>query len=320
MAGAAVIMGRIGVDLYPQQEGPLEYVTSFAKSVGGTAANVAVAAARLGISVDLITAVGDDQFGEYLVRALRGFGVGTDLISTDQVLRTPLAFAELDPPESPGLLFYRSPSAPDLQLVTRAGDARTTGFAEADLAWVTGTGLSVEPSRATTMGLLETRGRASTTVFDLDWRPMLWPDAAEAPQRYRAALRHCSIAVGNREEVSIATGLPATSDPDVLAQALLDLGPDVAVVKLGGEGTYAQWKRSWSPGDERDGSLTVPVTPVEVVCGLGAGDAFGGSLVEGIVRGRTIAETLARASKAGAIVAGRLACADAMPTPDELDG
>lgn len=318
----AVIVGRISVDLYPEQTGPLADVSTFAKSVGGTAANVAVAAARLGVDVDLITGVGDDQFGAYLRGALTGFGVGTQFVHTDPVLRTPLAFAELDPPESPGLLFYRAPSAPDLQLELTDNDARVAAFVNARIGWVTGTGLSVSPSVGATLALLEARAvklsaAAGTTVIDLDWRPMLWPDQSMAQERLTRALAHATVGVGNREEISIATGVSIDAEPEQLADAVLAAGPSVAIVKCGEDGTFAKWRDSWA--DEGAGEIFVLPTPVPVVCGLGAGDAFGGALVEGIVSGRLIGDTIRRASLAGAIVASRLACADAMPTQHELE-
>jgi 5-dehydro-2-deoxygluconokinase len=325
----AVIVGRISVDLYPEQTGPLEEVSSFAKSVGGTAANVAVAAARLGVDADLVTGVGDDPFGSYLRGALQDFGVGTQFVHVDPVLRTPLAFAELDPPESPGLLFYRAPSAPDLQLELAEDDARVAAFVNARVGWVTGTGLSVSPSVGATLALLEARAvklRAAagagpracgTTVIDLDWRPMLWPDPSQAQERLTRALAHATVGVGNREEISIATGVSIDGEPEQLADAVLAAGPSVAIVKCGEDGTYAKWRRSWA--DEPAGEIFVLPTPVPVICGLGAGDAFGGALVEGIVSGRVIGDTIRRASLAGAIVASRLACADAMPTEQELE-
>ena len=103
-------MGRVGVDLYPQQSGvPLADVRTFAKSLGGSATNVAVAAARLGHAAAVITKVGDDPFGPYVRQALASFGVDPRFVSTDPSLRTPIVFCELLPPENPPLLFYRQP-------------------------------------------------------------------------------------------------------------------------------------------------------------------------------------------------------------------
>src|SRR5206468_7020129 len=111
-----ITMGRIGVDIYPQSDGPLEGVTAFSRSLGGTATNVAVAAARLGRRAAVITKVGDDPFGRYAVAALAGFGVDTGLVGRTAALPTPVVFAELDPPDEPRIWFYRYPKAPDMML------------------------------------------------------------------------------------------------------------------------------------------------------------------------------------------------------------
>jgi 5-dehydro-2-deoxygluconokinase len=124
-----VTMGRIGVDLYPEQIGvPLDQVRTFRKMLGGTATNVAVAAARLGRRTAVITKVGDDPFGRYIRGALEGFGVDPGFVGTDPDLRTPLAFCEIHPPDDFPLLFYREPSAPDLQLRAALLDTSATNF------------------------------------------------------------------------------------------------------------------------------------------------------------------------------------------------
>ena len=109
-------VGRVGVDLYPEQPGPLAEVRTFAKSLGGTATNVAVGAARLGRRSAVLTKVGADGFGTYVRQALTGFGVDATWVGTEPTLHTPVVFCELDPPEDPPLLFYRDPVAPDLTL------------------------------------------------------------------------------------------------------------------------------------------------------------------------------------------------------------
>jgi len=169
-----ITMGRIGVDIYPQSDGPLESVTAFARSLGGTATNVAVAAARLGRRVAVITKVGDDPFGRYAIGALAGFGVDTALVSSTPDLPTPVVFAELDPPEEPRIWFYRYPKAPDMMLT--GADLDPEAIRAAEIFWATGTGLSDEPSLAATMEALSLRAPDATTILDLDWRPMLWPD------------------------------------------------------------------------------------------------------------------------------------------------
>jgi 5-dehydro-2-deoxygluconokinase len=299
-----ITMGRIGVDIYPQSDGPLEDVTAFARSLGGTATNVAVAAARLGRRVAVITKVGDDPFGRYAIAALGGFGVETRLVSSTPHLPTPVVFAELDPPDDPRIWFYRYPKAPDMMLTV--DDLDLAAIRDAAIFWATGTGLSDEPSVTATMEALSLRDPDGTTVLDLDWRPMLWPDPAAAPERYRAALRHASVVVGNRSEVAVAVG---ELEPDAAAAALLALGPRLAVVKLGGEGVLV--------ATEHSSEVVAPIR-VEVVNGLGAGDAFGGALCHRLLAGDDPAAAVRFANAAGAHVVARLACADAMPTEAEV--
>jgi 5-dehydro-2-deoxygluconokinase len=304
-----ITMGRVGVDLYPEQIGVrLADVQTFAKSLGGSATNVAVAAARLGARAAVITKVGDDPFGPYVREALEDFDVDARWVGTHPTLRTPVVFCEIFPPDDFPLLFYREPQAPDMTLDVDELDFEA--IREARVFWTTGTGLSAEPSRSATLAALRARRDAdddAITVHDLDHRPMFWSDESEAGHWAREALSHATVAVGNRDEVEVATG---TRDPEAAADALLELGVRVAIVKRGPEGVLARTE---------DETVEVPPVRTEVVNGLGAGDAFGGALVHGMLEGLGLRETIELANAAGALVASRLACADAMPTIGELE-
>ncbi|MFF8671849.1 5-dehydro-2-deoxygluconokinase [Streptomyces sp. NPDC015242] len=307
MAYDLITMGRIGVDLYPLQTGvPLPQVTSFGKFLGGSASNVAVAAARLGRRTALITRTGDDPFGAYLHEALKDFGVDDRWVTPVPGLPTPVTFCEIFPPDDFPLYFYRQPKAPDLEI--DAHELDLDAIREARVFWITGTGLSEEPSRTATLAALAHRAKAGPTVFDLDWRPMFWPDPAQARPFYTEALRHTTVAVGNLDEVEVATGV---REPHAAARALLDAGVELAVVKQGPKGVLAVN----SAGE----SAEVPPLPVTVLNGLGAGDAFGGSLVHGLLAGWDLEKTMRHANAAGAIVASRLECSSAMPTPAEIE-
>ena len=302
-------VGRVGVDIYPQQPGPLKDVATFAKYLGGTATNVAVGAARLGRRSAVLTKVGQDPFGDFVREALVGFGVDPSYVGTAPDLNTPVVFCELDPPEDPALFFYRAPIAPDLTLGD--DDVPWALVRDVPVFWVTGTGASVEPSRTTQLAMLKHRGRPEPdgqryTVLDLDWRPMFWPSIDDARVEYDAMLDHVNVAVGNRAEVEVAVG---TSDPHEAAERLLARGVQLAMVKMGGAGVLVATPEA-----------TRVVTPhrVKVVCGLGAGDAFGAALVHGLMSGWDAVRCAEYANAAGAIVASQLACADAMPTLDEL--
>ena len=301
-----ITMGRVSVDLYPQQIGVhLAEVRTFAKSLGGSATNVSVAAARLGVRAAVITKVGDDPFGPYVRDALRGFDVDPRWVGTHPTLRTPIVFCEIFPPDDFPLLFYREPKAPDMTLAVDELDL--DAIRSARVFWTTGTGLSAEPSRAATLAALEARhGGDGITVHDLDHRPQFWPDETAAGRWARAALSHATVAVGNRDEVEVAVG---TRDPHEASAALLDLGVQVAIVKQGPAGVLVR---------TAGGVVEVPPVEVEVVNGLGAGDAFGGALVYGLLQGWEPARAVRLANAAGAYVASKLACADDMPTLDQL--
>jgi 5-dehydro-2-deoxygluconokinase len=306
MADLEVItMGRVSVDLYPEQIGiPPEEVKTFAKSLGGSATNVAVAAARLGHKSAVITKVGDDGFGPYIRAALEGFGVDARFVGTDPDLRTPLAFCEIFPPDDFPITFYREPKAPDINIEVE--DLDLEEISDVPLFWVTGTGLSEEPSRSTTLKALAARS-GQITVIDLDYRPMLWGSREETECWYREALGHATVAVGNQEEVEVAVG---TGDPHEASRALLDLGLELAIVKRGPEGVLARTSA---------GVVEAAPIEVEIVNGLGAGDAFGGALCHALLFGWDPERAIRFANAAGAIVASRLACADDMPTADEVE-
>jgi 5-dehydro-2-deoxygluconokinase len=301
-----VALGRLGVDLYPLQVATgLEDVETFGKYLGGSAANVAVATARYGHSAALVSGVGSDPFGRFLLRQLEEYAVSSALVQEVPELPTPVTFCEIFPPDDFPLYFYRRPSAPDLQ-ITLDGPGREA-CAGARVLWATGTGLSEEPSRGTTLEALALRTHDQLTVLDLDYRPMFWTDPTEATEWVRKALGHVTVAVGNLDEVEVAVG---TREPREAARRLRDLGVRLAVVKQGPRGVLAV---------DDDGEVEVPPVPVEVVNGLGAGDAFGGALCHALLSEWDPERTIRYANAAGAIVASRLACADDMPTREEVE-
>jgi 5-dehydro-2-deoxygluconokinase len=304
-----ITMGRVSVDLYPEQVGvSLPRVKTFAKSLGGSPTNVAVAAARLGSRAAVVTKVGDDPFGTYVREALATFGVDGRWVSTDPDLRTPLAFCEVHPPDHFPLLFYREPKAPDLNLAR--SDLDLEAIRRARLLWTTGTGLSAEPSRSATLMALEARvgtPHGGITIHDLDHRPQFWSEQAEAGRWAREALAHATVAVGNQDEVEVAVG---TRDPREASEALLELGVGLAIVKRGPDGVLAR---------THAGVVELEPIRLEVRNGLGAGDAFGGALAYALLADWDTERALRLANAAGAVVASRLACADAMPTLSELE-
>ncbi len=298
-------MGRVGVDLYPQQSNVgLEDVDSFGKYLGGSAGNVAVAAARYGHSVGLISRTGDDPFGRFVKRALRDLGVDTAYVGTDPSLPTPVTFCEIFPPDNFPLYFYRFPQAPDTRI--GPGEIPPLAVQRARLLWTTLTGLSVEPSRTAHAQAWALRERREHTVIDLDYRPMFWRSTEDATRAAAEALAQSTVAIGNREECEVAVG---ETEPERAARALLDRGVTLAIVKQGPKGVLAM------TADER---VESPPFAVSVVNGLGAGDAFGGAVCHGLLQGWSLERTIRFANAAGAIVAGRLECSTAMPDEDEV--
>ncbi|MEV7826979.1 5-dehydro-2-deoxygluconokinase [Microbacterium enclense] len=300
-----VVMGRLGVDIYPLQDGVgLEEVSTFGKYLGGSAANVAVAAAQYRHDVALVSRTGDDPFGRYLHRELRRLGVDDSAVAVDELYPTPVTFCEIFPPDDFPLYFYREPKAPDLNI--SPDQLAPLDLQSARIMWATVTGLSREPSYGTHLEAWSRRARAEHTILDLDYRPMFWESPAEATQRVGEALQHVTVAVGNREECEVAVG---ETDPLRAADALLDRGVSLAIVKQGPRGVLAK---------TADESVEVPPYFVDVINGLGAGDAFGGALCHGLLSGWDLERILRFANVAGAIVASRRECSTAMPDETEV--
>jgi len=291
----AAVVGRVGIDLYPNQlETALRDVRTYTRYVGGFAGNVGTGLARLGVKTAIVSRVGDDGHGEFVRAFLEREGIDTRWLAVDSEWLTPPTFCEIWPPDRFPLTFYRRPTAPDWQI--RPEDVDREELANVPLVFATGTGLAQSPSRETTLRLLgEHRG---TTVFDLDRRPTLWDRAEAFLEAAQDAAGLADVVVGNTDEVAAAGGV----------EALLELAPAL-IVKRGGDGAVL-----YAEGEVVD----VPGIPVEVVNGLGAGDAFAAALGYALVRGLGLREGVRLGNVAGAYVAQRVPCSEAMPTLDEL--
>jgi len=301
-----ITIGRVGIDVYPLQVGVgLEDVTSFGKFLGGSATNVAVAAAKYGLSSAVITRTGNDPFGKYVHNELVRLGVSDEFVSGVTGLNTPVVFCEIFPPDDFPLYFYREPKAPDLEI--KASELDLSAIRDAKIYWSTVTGLSQEPSRSAHFAAWEARGRKENTILDLDYRTMFWNSPEEATAQVTRALEHVTVAIGNKEECQVAVG---ETDPHRAADALLERGVELAIVKQGPKGVLAKTKGE---------TVEVPPYLVDVVNGLGAGDSFGGAICFGLLQGWGLEQMLRFANVAGAIVAGRLECSTAMPTREEVE-
>ena len=301
-----ITIGRVGIDIYPLQDGVgLEDVDTFGKYLGGSATNVAIAAARHGLKSAVITRTGEDPFGRFVHKELGRLGVDDRFVASADNLNTPVTFCEIFPPDDFPLYFYRAPIAPDLMIAGR--DLDLDAISRARIYWSTVTGLSREPSRSAHHTAWQVRDPESLTILDLDYRPMFWSNPAEASAEVARALEKVSVAVGNREECEIAVG---ETDPHRAADALLERGVKLAVVKQGPKGVLAK---------TADETVEVPPYFVDVVNGLGAGDSFGGALCYGLLQGWELEKILRFANVAGAVVAGRRECSTAMPTTAEVE-
>lgn len=301
-----VTIGRVGVDIYPLQDGVgLEDVETFGKYLGGSATNVAIAAARHGLTSAVITRTGNDPFGRFVSKELTRLGVDNKFVRTVEGLNTPVTFCEIFPPDDFPIYFYRQPIAPDL--VIKNNELDLDAIAHARVYWSTVTGLSQEPSRSAHYTAWMARAKARHTILDLDYRPMFWANPETATKEVGRALENVTVAIGNREECEIAVG---ETDPHRAADALLERGVELAVVKQGPKGVLAKTR-----------SETAEVAPyfVDVVNGLGAGDSFGGALCYGLLNEWPLEKMLRFANIAGAIVAGRRECSTAMPTTLEVE-
>jgi 5-dehydro-2-deoxygluconokinase len=295
-ATQVAVMGRLCADLYPEQlRTPLAEVETFRRFVGGFAGNVSTGLARLGVRCTIVSAVGDDGFGEYVRGYLEREGVDCSQLSTHPTLRTALAFCEAWPPDRFPITFYRTPTCPDWEL--RFSELDIESIVRAPLALVTGTGLAREPSRTATLGVVRARAeRGARTIFDADWRAQLW----EQPEEYRVVAGLAAAAA------DIVVG----GDGELEAAGLGPQSADTVVVKHGPDGVTVY---------QRGAASTIPPMPVEVVNGLGAGDAFLAAFTAGLLDGLDAVAAARRGSAAGALVATRLACSDAMPTHAELE-
>ena len=287
----AVVIGRVGIDLYPNElSTPLRDVRTYTRFVGGFAGNVATGLARLGVRPAIVSRVGAEGHGDFVREWLEGEGVDVSFLRTDPYWPTPPTFCEVWPPDRFPITFYRRPTAPDWQISPEDYNAETV--AAAPLLYATGTGLAQSPSRETTLAALA--AHRGTTIFDLDWRPSLWDDTDLFPALAAEAAASADIVIGNEEEVAAAHVKDAPR----------------LVLKRGERGATV-----FDRGTRTD----IPPVPVEVINGLGAGDAFAAAVGQALLSGRDLVDAVRRGTVAGAIVAGRLACSEAMPSLEELE-
>lgn len=319
-----VCIGRTCVDLYAEQEGAkLEDVQSFRKYVGGSAANIALNTARLGVKSAMLTRVGEEQMGRYVRRTMADTGVDVSHTSFDPDHLTPyvlLAIRNID--DFPRIFAYGD--AADLAL--DEDDVDPDFIASSKALLVTGTPLSREGSRAASLRAAKAAKEAGTKiVFDLDYRPVFWGVASheqggemfvaseEVTQVYESMLPDCDLVIGTEEEIQIAGG---STDTDEAVRNIRELSNATIVLKVGAMGAIVFPEEI--PEDLEDG-ISVPGFPVEVFNSVGAGDAFMSGFLSGWLREEPFDECLRLGNACGAIVVSRHGCSPAMPTQEELE-
>ena len=301
-----ITVGRISVDLFAEQMNTsFSQPQTFHKSIGGSPTNVAVAAAKLGHKSAIVTKVGIDPLGQYVLNKLSEFGVNTDFVKVAESGLTPVVLASQDPPEDPKIIFHRQPQAPDTQLTLSDIDPET--LLAAKIFWVSACALSNGETAKSAITWLKQRGRKQESIIDLDYRPSFWANADAARAAAQEAISMCTIAIGNIAECQVALGI---SDPQEAATELIKRGVRIAIVKMGGDGVLLATQ------NER---IVIAPRSIKLVCGLGAGDAFGGAFVHGLLSGWGLQEIGEFANAAGAYLASELMCADAMPTIEILN-
>lgn len=302
-----VVIGRAGMDLYPDPPGTrTEEASRFVACLGGSSANIAVAITRLGGSAELVTRVSDDAIGRFVLNELDRYGIGRAHVRpVGGEARNSLAVVESRVEDHQSVI-YRNGAA-DFEMTV--ADVEAVDYAAHDALITTGTVLAAEPSRGAALRGIELARRAGLPViFDIDYRPYSWPSAEVAAEVYSRAGAMCDVIVGNDLEFGFMAGDHARGLEK--ARGLVAGGAALAVYKMGEKGAI-----TLTPG----GEFTTGVFPADVLKPTGAGDSFLGGLVAGLADGLDLREAVLQGSAAAAMVVARVGCAPAMPTRRELD-
>ena len=312
-------MGRSSIDLYANEIGaPFVEIKSFAAYVGGCPTNISVGTRRLGLRSVLLTALGEDPVGDFVLNFLEKEGVVTSFIPRKPGRRTSAVILGIEPPDKFPLVYYRDNCA-DIELTV--DDVLAAPVAESRAVLISGTGLSREPSRSATLFAAEQAKANGATVFlDLDFRPDQWHDARAYGLTIRAAMRLVDVVIGTADEVKAAaleaesnvsvehsqvSGARVSGDVMKAIEAVLAAGPSTLVMKRGGESTTVYLRN----GDV----IEAAPFPVEVCNVLGAGDAFASGLIYGYLKGWDWHRAARMGNACGAIVVTRHGCANFMP-------
>ncbi len=318
-----ITMGRSSIDLYANEVGAAFVdIKSFAAYVGGSPTNIAVGGRRLGLKTEVVTAIGDDPVGDFILNFLRKEGVGTRFISRKPGTRTSAVVLGIEPPDKFPLVYYRDNCA-DIQL--SIDDVLAVPISDCRVFEFSGTGLSREPSRSATIFAAEqAKAAGAKVILDLDFRPNQWHDARAFGVTVRSALPTVDIILGTEDECKAVTltdasqvnvthsqisGAQVAGDVTGAVDAMHQRGPTAVIVKRGEKGATV-FEKSKPPVD-------VPGFPVEVYNVLGAGDAFAAGFIYGLVKGWSYYQAARMGNAGGAIVVTRHGCANFMAYEEE---
>jgi 5-dehydro-2-deoxygluconokinase len=317
-------MGRSSIDLYSNDVGaPFVEITSFAAYVGGSPTNISVGGRRLGLKTALLTGLGVDPVGDFILHFLNNEGVETKYSLRKPGHRTSAVVLGIEPPDKFPLVYYRDNCA-DIELTI--DDVLAAPVADSKVLQFAGTNLSKEPSRSATMFAAEQARRAGTeVVFDVDFRPDQWHDPRAFGVVVRSVLPLVDIVIGTRDEINASmlthaeqmqlthsqiSDTKVAGDTERAIATLLSLGPKAVVEKVGSQGA-----RIHLAGGE---VIDAPGYPVEIYNILGAGDAFGAGFLYGHIHGWGWRKSARLGNACGAIVVTKHGCANFMPTYDEV--
>jgi 5-dehydro-2-deoxygluconokinase len=317
-------MGRSSIDLYSNDVGaPFVEITSFAAYVGGSPTNISVGGRRLGLKTAVVTGLGVDPVGDFILNFLNKEGVDTQFSPRKPGKRSSAVVLGIEPPDKFPLVYYRDNCA-DIELTI--DDVLAAPIADAKVFQFAGTNLSKEPSRSATMFGAEIAKQAGTeVVFDVDFRPDQWHDPRAFGVVVRSVLPLVDIVIGTEDEINAAmlsdtsqmklthsqiSDTKVQGDTERAIAYMLSRGPKAVVEKVGSRGARIHL----ASGEVID----APGYPVEIYNILGAGDAFGAGFLYGYINGWGWRKSARLGNACGAIVVTKHGCANFMPTYDEV--
>lgn len=317
-------IGRSSIDLYSNDVGtPFEHIQSFAAYVGGSPTNISVGAHRLGLKSVLLTGLGEDPVGDFILHFLKNEGVVTDYVVRKPGRRTSAVVLGIEPPDRFPLVYYRDNCA---DIAIEIDDVLNTPVQDVRVVQFAGTNFSKEPSRSATLFAAELAQRSGAkVVLDIDFRPDQWHDPRAFGVAIRSVLRAVDVVIGTQDEINAAMLIdPAQisvthsqvsdtkvgGDINAAISGLLALGPGAVIEKRGEKGARVHLKNGET--------IDAPGFPVAIYNILGAGDAFGAGFLYGYVKGWDWYRAARLGNACGAIVVTKHGCANFMPTLDEV--